>query len=183
VRLSKYLGPLPDGGPRTASVLGSRYLLKYLSAEINPLEASCMWREGALGPAINIVASLCADVRFFGLALRMGALAAGFFCFCPALTGVVHWSVLESLVRGVRFGTISHNYVGVVGGALAPWGPVVQLARSVDVTTSHTTTMGSWEVNSDVGLVSAGEDTLWGVLSLVGGGLRCCFRMFRVQMG
>jgi hypothetical protein len=38
----------------------------------------------------------------------------------------------------------------------------------------------------DVGLVSAGEDTLWGVLSLVcvgGGGLRCCFGMFRVQMG
>jgi hypothetical protein len=27
---------------------------------------------------INIMASLCADVRFFGLALRMGALAAGF---------------------------------------------------------------------------------------------------------
>jgi hypothetical protein len=33
VRLSKYLGPLPDGAPRTASILGSRYLLKYLSAE------------------------------------------------------------------------------------------------------------------------------------------------------
>jgi hypothetical protein len=29
--------------------------------------------------------------------------------------------------------------------------------------------MGSWEVHSVVGLVSAGEDTLWGVLSLVGG--------------
>jgi hypothetical protein len=29
--------------------------------------------------------------------------------------------------------------------------------------------MGSWEVHSDVGLVSAGEDTLWDVLSLVGG--------------
>jgi hypothetical protein len=29
--------------------------------------------------------------------------------------------------------------------------------------------MGSWEVHSDVGLVSADEDTLWGVLSLVGG--------------
>jgi hypothetical protein len=41
VRLSKYLGALPDGAPRTASALGSRYLLKYLSAEINPLEASC----------------------------------------------------------------------------------------------------------------------------------------------
>jgi hypothetical protein len=26
----------------------------------------CMWREGALGPGINIVASLCAGVRFFG---------------------------------------------------------------------------------------------------------------------
>ena len=30
--------------------------------------------------------------------------------------------------------------------------------------------MGSWEVHSVVGLVSAGEDTLWGVLSLAGGG-------------
>jgi hypothetical protein len=129
----------------------------------------CVWREGAIGPAINIVASLCAGVRFFGLALRMGALAAGFL-FCPALTGVVHWPVLESLIHGVRFGTLSHNYayVAVVGDALASWGPISQLARSADVTTSHTTTMGSWEVHSDVGLVSAGEDTLWGVLSLVG---------------
>jgi hypothetical protein len=72
----------------------------------------------------------------------------------------------------VAFGALSHNCVGVVGGggALASWGPVVQLTRSVDVTTSHTTTMGSWEVHSDVGLVGAGEDTLWGVLSLAGGG-------------
>jgi hypothetical protein len=36
----------------------------------------CLGREGALDPAINIVASLCADVRFFGLAQRMGAPAA-----------------------------------------------------------------------------------------------------------
>jgi hypothetical protein len=35
-------------------------------------------RKVALDPAINIVASLCADVRFFGLNQRMGALAAGF---------------------------------------------------------------------------------------------------------
>jgi hypothetical protein len=49
------------------------------------------------------------------------------------------------------------------------WGPIVQLARIVDVTTSRTTTMGSWEVHSDVGLVSAGAGTLWGVLSPVGG--------------
>jgi hypothetical protein len=84
----------------------------------------------------------------------------------------------------VAFGALSHYHVGVVGGALAAWGPIVQLVRSVDVTTSHTTMMGSWEVHSDVGLVSADEDTLWGVLSLVGGGgLRCCFGMFRVQMG
>jgi len=33
--------------------------------------------------------------------------------------------------------------------------------------------MGSWEVHSVVGLVSAGEDTLWGVLSLAGGMGRC----------
>ena len=38
----------------------------------------CMWWDGALDPGINIVASLCADVRFFGLAQRMGAPAAGF---------------------------------------------------------------------------------------------------------
>ena len=57
----------------------------------------------------------------------------------------------------MAFGALSHNYVGVVGGALASWGPIVQLSRSVDVTTSHTTAMGSWEVHSDVGLVSAGE--------------------------
>ena len=38
----------------------------------------CLGREGALDLAINIVASLCADVRFFGLAQRMGAQAAGF---------------------------------------------------------------------------------------------------------
>ena len=38
----------------------------------------CLGREGALDSATNIVASLCADVRFFGLAQRMGALAAGF---------------------------------------------------------------------------------------------------------
>jgi hypothetical protein len=41
----------------------------------------CMWREGTLGPTIHIVASLCAGVRFFGSALRMGALAAGFLFF------------------------------------------------------------------------------------------------------
>ena len=33
--------------------------------------------------------------------------------------------------------------------------------------------MGSWEVHSVVGLVSAGEDTLWGVLSPAGGMGRC----------
>jgi hypothetical protein len=57
-----------------------------------------------------------------------------------------------------------------VGVALASWGPTAKLARSVDVAISHTTAMGSWEVHTDVGLVSAGEDTLWGVLSFVGGG-------------
>jgi hypothetical protein len=48
----------------------------------------------------------------------------------------------------VAFGALSHNYVGVVGGALASWGPIVQLARSADVTTSHTTALGSWGVRS-----------------------------------
>ena len=38
----------------------------------------CMWREGALAPAINIVVSLCADARFFRSAQRMEALVAGF---------------------------------------------------------------------------------------------------------
>ena len=63
----------------------------------------CVGREGALGPAINIVASLCADVRFFGSASRPSEWGPWLldFCFCSALTGVVHWSVLDSLVRGV----------------------------------------------------------------------------------
>jgi hypothetical protein len=44
--------------------------------------------------------------------------------------------------------------------------------------------MGSREVHSVVGLVSAGEDTLWGVLSLAGvDGPWCCFGVFRVRMG
>jgi hypothetical protein len=92
-----------------------------------------MWWEGAIGPAINVVASLCAGVRFFGLAQRMGALAAGFLFLLGA-----DWS--GALVRPEFAGpwrlvlsqmTLSHNCVGVVGGALAPWGPIVQLARSV----------------------------------------------------
>jgi hypothetical protein len=93
----------------------------------------CMWWKGALGPAINIVASLCAGVRFFGLVQRMGALAAGFLFLLGA-----DWS--GSLVRPGFAGpwrlvlsqmALSHNYVGVaVGGALASWGPIVQLARS-----------------------------------------------------
>ena len=93
----------------------------------------CLGREGALDPAINIVASLCADVRFFGLAQRMGAQAAGFLFLLGALTGVAHWSVLDSLVRGVwcSLRWLPRTYVGVVGGALASWGPIVQLARSV----------------------------------------------------
>jgi hypothetical protein len=104
----------------------------------------CMWQEGALGPVINIVASLCAGVRFFRLALRMGALAAGFL-FLPS----ADWSV--ALVRPGVAGpwrsiwsslSLTHNCVGVVGGALASWGPIVQLARSADVSTSHTTAMG-----------------------------------------
>lgn len=41
MRVSKYLGPLSNRGPRTASTLGSRYLLKYLSAGINPAKGSC----------------------------------------------------------------------------------------------------------------------------------------------
>jgi hypothetical protein len=96
----------------------------------------CLGREGALDPAINIVAYLCADVRFFGSAQRMGALAAGFLFLLGA-----DWS--GALVRPgfagpwrLVFGALSDDslgrtYVGVVGGALASWGPVVQLARSV----------------------------------------------------
>jgi hypothetical protein len=113
----------------------------------------CMWREGrwrawSCYKCRGLSLCRCALLWLYGLA--NGAPWQLDFCFCPALTGVVHWSVLESRVRGVRFGTPSHNCVGVVGGVLAPWGPVVQLARSADVTTSHTTTTGSWEVHSDV---------------------------------
>jgi hypothetical protein len=112
-------------------------------------------------------------------------LAKGFF----RLSGTVSFGNRDSLSRDQRQAYIScikvsEGLSAVVGGALASWGPVVQLARSADVTTFHTTALGSWEVHSDVGLVSAGEDNLWGVLGLVGGdGLRCCFGMFRVQMG
>jgi hypothetical protein len=77
----------------------------------------CMWRESAIDPAINtMAASLCADMRFLGLGLGLANCE-----WEPCLlTGMVHWSVLESLVRGVRFGTLSHNCVGGVGvgGAL-----------------------------------------------------------------
>ena len=40
-RLSKYLGPLSDRGSRRASILGPRYLLRYLSAGVNPAKGSC----------------------------------------------------------------------------------------------------------------------------------------------
>jgi hypothetical protein len=66
--------------------------------------------------------------------------------------------------RAVR-ATDPHNCVGVVGGRCTRvMGAYSAACRSTDVTTSHTTAMGSWEVHSDVGLVSAGEDTLWGAL-------------------
>ena len=90
-------------------------------------------REGALGPAINVVASICADVRFFGLAQRMGALAAGFlFVLGADWSGILvrpgfagPWRLVLSQMA------LSHIRFGVVGGALASWGPIVQLARSV----------------------------------------------------
>jgi hypothetical protein len=90
------------------------------------------------------VASLGAGVRFFGLAQRMGALAAEFLFLLGA-----DWS--GALVRPGFAGlwrlvlsqmALSHNCVGVVGGALTSWGPIVQLARSADVITSHTTIWG-----------------------------------------
>ena len=93
----------------------------------------CLGREGALDPAINIVASLCADVRFFGLAQRMGALAAGFLFLLGA-----DWS--GALVRPGFAGpwrlvlsqmALSHMRWVVGRGALASWGPIVQLIRSV----------------------------------------------------
>ena len=81
----------------------------------------CLGREGALDPAINIVASLCADVRFFGLAQRMGAQAAGFLFLLGA-----DWS--GALVRP---------------GFAGPWRLV--LSHSDDPL-AHT--LGSWEVRS-----------------------------------
>ena len=83
----------------------------------------CMWWDGALDPGINIVASLCADVRFFGLAQRMEPWLLD-FCFCSALTGVVRWSVRDSLVRGVwcSLRWLPRTYVGAVGGALSRHG-------------------------------------------------------------
>jgi hypothetical protein len=43
------------------------------------------------------------------------------FCFCSALTGVVHWSVPDSLVRGVwcSLRWLSRTYVGVARGRCA----------------------------------------------------------------
>jgi hypothetical protein len=80
-----------------------------------------MWREGALVPAINIVASLCAGVRFFGSALRMGGLAAGFLFVLGA-----DWS--GALVRP---------------GFAGPWRLVLS-----QMALSHIHTLGSWEVRS-----------------------------------
>jgi hypothetical protein len=82
----------------------------------------CLGREGALDPAIHIVASLCADVRFFGSAQRMGALTAGFL-FLPVADWSLEWCIGPSWIRwSVAFGALSD-------GSLA-----------------HT--MGSWEVRS-----------------------------------
>jgi hypothetical protein len=52
VRLGKYLGPLSDGDPRRASILGSNiYQSTSVSAEITPLEASCSyWAVLAVSP-------------------------------------------------------------------------------------------------------------------------------------
>jgi hypothetical protein len=82
----------------------------------------CLGREGALGPAINIVASLCADVRFFGLAQRMGALAGGFLFLLGA-----DWS--GALVRP---------------GFAGPW----RLVLSAQMALSLAHALGSWEVRS-----------------------------------
>jgi hypothetical protein len=118
----------------------------------------------------------------------MGALAAGFLFRLGA-----DWS--GALVRPGFAGSwrlvlsqmtlsLSTALWGRLGGTLASWGPIVQLARGVRCKHLSHNYMGSWEVHSVVGLVSAGEDTLWGVLSLAGGdGPRCCFGMFRVRMG
>jgi hypothetical protein len=140
----------------------------------------CMWREGALGPAINIVASLCADVRFFGSALRMGAAlaaghgAAGFlFLLGTLLTGVVHWSVLESLaasgvwcsltqLRGGRGRCI--RVMGAACSAACPQRRCNHLPQNYDGVVGGAFRCGFSERRR------AGEDTLWGVLSLVGGG-------------
>jgi hypothetical protein len=47
MRLRKYLGPLPDGAPHTASALGSRYLRTHLSAEIKRIAACAKRTERA----------------------------------------------------------------------------------------------------------------------------------------
>ena len=71
----------------------------------------CLGREGALDPAINIVASLCADVRFFGLAQRMGALAAGFLFLLGAdWSGALIALIGPSWIRwSVAFGALSDD--------------------------------------------------------------------------
>jgi hypothetical protein len=105
----------------------------------------CLGREVALGPAINIVASLSVP--------RCASLAWPSewepwlldFCFCSALTGVVHWSVLDSLVRGV-FGAFSDD---PLAHTLGSWevrsrhgALLCSLPAASDVTTAHTTIWG-----------------------------------------
>jgi hypothetical protein len=124
-----------------------------------------------------LVASLCADVRFFGLAQRMGGPAAGFLFLLgadwsgalvrPGFAGPWRLVLSQMTLSHIRWGLGSWEVRSHHGGLLC------SLPAASDVTAAHTTNMGSWEVHSVVGLVSAGEDTLWGVLSLAGGMGRC----------
>jgi hypothetical protein len=88
---------------------------------------------------------------------------------------------------------LSRNYVGVVRGRCArvmgACSAACAPAAASDVSNHlphNSSYMGSREVHSDVGLVSAGEEIKYPVGRVEpcgGGGPRCCFGMFRVRMG
>jgi hypothetical protein len=150
----------------------------------------CMWRDGALGPGINTVACLflsvlaCASLAW--PSEWEPVLAAGFLLLLGAdWSGALVSPEVAGPWRSIWY-SLTQLCWGRVGGALASWGPIVQLARSADVTTSHTTTtdgvVGGGAFRCGFSERRRGYPV--GRIEPRGGdGLRCCFGMFRVQMG
>jgi hypothetical protein len=137
-----------------------------------------MWREGALGPAINIVASLCADVRFFGSALRMGVPSAG----CLFLLGA-DWSRWS-----VAFGALSHNCVGGSWAVHSRHGGLLCSLPAAPMQPPFTQLCwGRGRAAFRCGFSERWRGHLMGRIEPCGGdagrGLRCCFGMLRGANG